>query len=151
MKTLTTYQCEICNSVFDAEKDAIECEAKGMPEPVPWLKLNEDIPAFGEDGVVMAKVTHIWVESYSGYCHAPHEWNVGTSAYVSHNQNDDHCLPVGAFDPRVGYDPFRYSCSKEDLRIWTETMAKYGFDESTARHYVLEKIQNARAKYVEAK
>jgi hypothetical protein len=151
MKTLTTYQCEICNSVFDAEKDAIECEAKGMPEPVPWLKLNEDIPAFGEDGVVMAKVTHIWVESYSGYCHAPHEWYVSSRAYLSHNQSDGGVHSVNAFDPRKGYDPFRYSCSKEDVRIWTETMAKYGFAEDTANEYVLEKITSARAKYVEAK
>ena len=33
MKTITYYQCGICNSRHDTKKDALECEAEGKP----WL------------------------------------------------------------------------------------------------------------------
>lgn len=35
MKTLTTYECEICGETYDEMKRAIQCEKEGIQEPFP--------------------------------------------------------------------------------------------------------------------
>lgn len=41
MKTLTTYQCEICNKIYDTSERAIACEAEGIFDsskyPIGWM------------------------------------------------------------------------------------------------------------------
>ena len=41
MKNIIEYQCEICNSLYDTEIEAIECENKGTEQPL--AKVGDEV------------------------------------------------------------------------------------------------------------
>lgn len=145
MLILQRYQCEICSEVFDTERGARACEAYGLPAPMPWFPLWERIPAFGENGVEWASAEGVYpVRSWLG-----HAWalsNVYPWPSLSHNQRADGPIMAEWFDPRRGYDAFRYGATEEDLRIWEAAMARHGFPESSASEWVRDHVAIARAK-----
>ncbi len=135
MKVNTLYQCEICGTEYQTREDADSCEAWGLPDPMPFLPWDKEIPAFGESGVRWGRLTGVFVRNHAGSPHDHHEWGVYVDPYVhvSHNlDSDDAGPPARAFDPREGFDAFRYIDKDnpgEHLRVWEETMKEYGFDD----------------------
>lgn len=134
MKTIVRYACEICGNRYNTPKEAEECEALGFPDPMPFLPLDKPIPAFGEDGVVFGQITKVFIAGYDYPWHKKHYWIVDTKERIriSHNQEDSTLNP-DSFDPRVGYDAFRYACSQEDFAIWQKALADYGMTEDDAK------------------
>ncbi len=141
MKTLTYFVCEICLSQYEDEKSALKCEAQGLPEPMPFLPWDRPIPAFGESGPQFGTLKKVWVEARYGQ----HEWWVRTEPYVdvSHNIESGY-TPAQAFDPRKGWDGFRYDQDLKGLRIWEETLCAYGFTEADVDPYMMDKIRQIR-------
>ena len=143
MRTIERYVCEICGSEYADREDALVCEAAGLPEPMPFLPLDREIPFFGENGVVYAQIRSLVIRS-SGPIGQGHKWWAYTEpfAYVSHNLGDTNGLvPLQAADPRHGWDAFRYECSTNHACVWRYTMNQYGFLESEADASILEAIE----------
>jgi hypothetical protein len=142
--TITRYACEFCDTEYESAKDALECEALGFPEPMPFLKIGVPIPAFGEHGITSARITQVLI----GRGYMRHIWLLEVRPFIttaiSHNLDPESPIPVHAFDPRRGVDAFRYGCSASDLATWERTMREYGFDESEASAGVLAAIEDAR-------
>lgn len=67
----TTYNCEICHSEYDSEKEAIECEERGLSEPVCDV-----------GDIVYLKSGQRWWDGEDAWVINP--WNKGKS------KNDDH-------------------------------------------------------------
>ena len=69
MKEVTKYQCEICHHVYNTEKEAGDCEAKGIPK-------KEDFPTglmfIYSDNEKIA----IYAVSNDGFCMGGHEFVV---------------------------------------------------------------------------
>lgn len=149
MKTVTLYECEFCGTRYDTEIGAKTCESNGLPSPVPWLPLLERVPAFGENGIDWAVITEVRVLPYSmDMPDYKHRWGLWTehAIYLSHNQETSRMwFHPEAFDPRIGWDAFRYSCYAEDAVIWRKAMARYGFEESEANASVLSAVRRAEA------
>ena len=140
MLIVTTYVCEICGSEYQTADDAGACEALGLPDPLPFLPMGERIPLFGENGVEWATIVWVGVERRS--YEAVHRWVVAATPrpFVSHNLPDDSPIPASAFDPRYGYDAFRYGDSLEDIRVWRSALERYGFTEADVCPLVLERV-----------
>lgn len=127
MTIATAYVCDFCGTEYGNEAEARACESQGFPEPMPWIEKGyfDLIPAFGERGVEMARITDCWIErSLVGL--GPHEWYVATTPYIhlNHNRGFDP-VPASAFDPRVGWDAFRYSNKGAD--VWLARLQECGF------------------------
>jgi hypothetical protein len=143
MRTITRYACEICGSEFDSEAEAHKCEAAGFPEPMPFLALGVKVPAFGENGVEWAEITGVYI-SGSSFRPGDHSWICKTDPDLglSHNRGYDfYDTPASAFDPRRGWDAFRYTCTTEDAAAWRAAMRDYGFKEEEASEYVLSNVR----------
>ncbi len=140
MKVITRYVCELCDTEFNTESEARACEAHGLPEPMPFLPWDVEIPAFGENGVEWIKLHSVHVEERFG----GHRWALITSpsVHLSHNADPESPLiPASAFDPRRGWDAFRYECTPADLATWKKAMSDYGFEESEANEFIRTNIQ----------
>lgn len=146
VKTISRYVCEICETEYDVAADALACEALGYPDPMPFIPLGVPIPAFGEGGIVMATIRAVFVD-----CRWPgeHRWCVNAHPwpYISHNLDTEDNVPAYAFDPRRGYDAFRYGASQNEIGLWLKTLAAYGFTEADVSPMLLERI-NAWRKYM---
>ena len=139
MKTITRYACEICGTEFLHAEDAERCEAEGLPEPMPFLRFGEKLPAFGEDGVEWGEVRGVYVVG-RGWAPGGHEWVLDTvpRLHLSHNRDPESSgTPAHAFDPRSGWDAFRYSCTSGDVDAWRKAMRDYGFQESEVAASIL--------------
>lgn len=143
MRAIQLFECEICNEQYDNEEGARACEALGFPEPMPFLPLDEVIPAFGEDGVNSGQIIAVRVQGSTFY--RKHRWEVCTTpyVYVSHNLEGS-WIPAAAFDPRHGWDPFRYVCTPEDAAAWEQAMQRYGFSNDEVPADILAKIADAK-------
>lgn len=162
MRIESVYFCEICNTEYHDEAEALACEATGFPLPMPFLKLNTLIPAFGENGVCWGRIriVHILPGHNEGVHFLGHQWWLSVSACliteknkpiyapsnVNHNLGgygsvSEGLIPAKAFDPREGYDAFRYNVSPEDYDVWETTMLSYGFKFSEASEYVMNKLK----------
>ena len=145
MKTVVRYACEICGDEFNTEAEALECESKGLPEPMLFLPWGVKIPAFGENGVEWATLRDVAVSSS---CGARHVWVVRVTPFihVSHNiDRESGFIGACAFDPRCGIDAFRYCAKPEDVAVWRKAMADYGFKESEANEWVRARIREDEA------
>jgi hypothetical protein len=124
MKTHSTYECEICGSTFKTDTEALACEAQGFPEPMPFLEWDYPIPAFGPQGVIYLNLGVVSVVR----AYMKHEWAVTCTTPVTLGLTDfGDLLPARLFDPRYGWDTFRYGGTRHDLSIWAETLKVYGF------------------------
>jgi hypothetical protein len=140
MRTIARYACEICNTEYTTPTEALACEALGLPEPMPWLPLDRAIPAFGENGVEWASIDRIYIVR-GHHCHA---WMASTDPYIglSHNQTEND-IYIDAFDPRAGWDMFRYSATPEDLAIWQRCMREYGLKMEDVGEWAKGRIEKA--------
>lgn len=138
MKVVTSYQCELCDSTYETAEEARACEALGLPEPMPFLSWDREIPCFGENGVEWAKIEAVYLAKPSHW----HEWWLAVSpkVYPSHNLQS-HLVPAEAFDPRKGYDAFRYRCTPKDRQTWLDAMGAYGFRREECSPYLLGHIE----------
>ena len=50
-------------------------------------------------------------------------------------------VPATAFDPRHGYDAFRYGATLADVAVWSATLRRYGFTEADATRYVRDNVR----------
>jgi len=143
MRVVTSYQCEICEEVYDSPVLAQQCEALGLPAPMPFIPLDKPVPAFGESGVAWAKIRRVGVQRRL----SSHEWWVATDPFIHVSHNLEGALvPAYAFDPRHGMDAFRYACSISDALVWQRTLADYGFTQGDASPWLAERIQQAASK-----
>lgn len=141
MRSVTFYECEICDEQYLTEDDARKCEAQGLPEPMPFLPWDRPVPAFGESGVKYGQLKGVYIRCGFGQ----HEWWLDCTPYVYVSHNIESSLtPARAFDPRYGWDAFRYTKTPEDLRVWEETLASYGFQESDVDSWLMEVIRVVR-------
>lgn len=60
--------------------------------------------------------------------------------HVSHNHTYGAAFEVDAFDPRRGYDAFRYQGSPGDPAAWEATMTQCGMSEADVSESVMERI-----------
>ena len=119
-----------------------------------WLPLDSGpLPTFGEQGVEMVdQITSFHISS-SPYAIegqvSRHLWRlcVRPTVHLSHNRDyDNPTISVDCFDPRRGWDAFRYSCTDADLEIRERTMARYGFAEEGAYDSIRIAVATARAR-----
>lgn len=137
MITHIEHECELCGTRYTSELEAVACEAQGWPEPLPWIRTDRKIPAFGENGVEWA---HIAFAAVRGDARG-HDWFVAVAGgeygiHLSHNRDseaDGDWYPVFAFDPRYGYSMFRYESADAHLAVWAAAMHAYGFPFEEAR------------------
>jgi hypothetical protein len=140
MRIKPYYVCELCQEEHETEEDARTCEARGIPAPMPFLPLGEEIPAFGENHTAIAKIVQVRLSRRW------HHWEVFADPFIYLNHNSagvDDWVPACSFDPRCGWDGFRYGCSKEDAAIWRAAMARYGFKESESGDRILAEVRKA--------
>ncbi len=142
MRVVTSYECEICDSSYETVEEARACEALGLPEAMPFLPWDREIPCFGENGVEWAKIERVHLAKPSHW----HEWwlSVSPHVYPSHNLEPCSLVPAEAFDPRKGYDAFRYRCTPKDWQTWLDTMAAYGFRRGECSQYLLAHVERER-------
>jgi hypothetical protein len=143
MREVPTYVCEICGEAYSLREDALRCEANGLPEPMPFLPFGVEVPVFGEDGINHAVVSDVQIRNHMGHSH---EWWLYAvpQPFVSHNLSYDISrgwTPAEAFDPRKGYDAFRYQCSDSDFDVWMKTLKAYGFKPEDAEPYIREHVR----------
>ena len=141
MKTIIHYGCEICSCVFNTQEEAEECEAKGLPDPVPWFPFNEEVYAWGENGPMLMVATGVYVVNRFGYSfkQSPHEWALDTllsTTALSHNAEYGQDFMFYYASPLKGYDAFRYSEKKEDAVLWRSQLKRFGLMEEDAIEYV---------------
>lgn len=144
MLSRTIYVCEICGTEHTSEADALACEAYGLPEPMPFLPLGERIPAFGANGIEWATIEEVDILSTPNACNPfGHRWVVVATPHLilSHKRDGDQMVPATAFDPRHGYDAFRYGATLADVAVWSATLRRYGFTEADATRYVRDNVR----------
>lgn len=87
MKRVIKYMCEVCNKEYATSKEAIECEAKGKPNPKDFpIGLMHEIHHHGYVGVFAIAQLHDF--------HNPHLGMVSWWACrlnKSDSLNDEHC------------------------------------------------------------
>ncbi len=140
----TIYVCEICGTEHVAAVDALACEACGLPEPMPFLTLGERVPAFGANGIEWATIDEVDIVSTPNACNPfGHRWIVVATPRptLSHKRDYDDPVPATAFDPRRGYDAFRYGATLADVAVWSATLRRYGFTEADATQYVRDNVR----------
>lgn len=144
MITLTAYQCELCFTTYPTAPEALRCETHGLPAPAPWFPLGIPVPGFGESGVRWATFSNAYIIN-RGY---GHEWALDGArgdTHLSHNQDPEGSILLAWYDPREGFDPFRYGATVEELEIWEGALLRYGMREEDCDEYVREKVAAARA------
>ncbi len=140
----TIYVCEICGTEHVAAVDALACEAHGLPEPMPFLPLGERVPAFGANGIEWATIQEVDIVSTPNACNPfGHRWVVLATPRptLSHKRDYDDPVPATAFDPRRGYDAFRYGATLADVAVWSATLRRYGFTEADATRYARDNVR----------
>lgn len=142
MRTVVTYECEICLEEYGTEAEAMACESQGLPEPMAFLP-GQAIPSFGESGVLFTTIQRVYVRNAYG----KHEWWVSVNPYVnvSHNLSGS-VIPATVFDPRWGWDFLRYGGTEEDLALWERTLQDYGFQEADVNQYMALSVRKVRQK-----
>ena len=133
------WKCSLCEREYDAESDAVACEAQGTPERPAWLYEGAQVWGFGENGIVGPGV----VEALHLRCSSRgrHAWQVELKNankdrlhgawQLSHNHGDDgspgpNLVPASALDPMQGWDFLRYTYL--DVDAWIAVCRVYGID-----------------------
>lgn len=141
MLSRPTYVCEICDESYGWPEDALACEAHGLPEPMPFLPLGTRVPAFGANGIEWAKILGVGV--WAPRPTEGHRWIVVATPRptLTHKRDYNDPVPATAFDPRHGYDAFRYGATLADVAVWSDTLRRYGFTEADATRYVRDNVR----------
>ena len=124
MRAKTVYICDVCNTEYNYQEEAEQCEDQPIIEP-EWLKIGfeKGFYGFGETGVKFFEKGTI----FEGSVNDEHHRLLYGVYGLSHNQSGDY-VHYNVLNPYHGWDFLRYIEYEEldeQIRLWRKACVHY--------------------------